>query len=102
MASMMDEMAKTLARRRAAAEKKQPEQPPVSDDERRRLLRLGRRYFERSLLFTSFLTLSGAGELAGQEILGQEQFIEQQVLQRCRVTKVGSQEVRLGLGGHSS
>lgn len=28
MASMMDEMAKTLARRRAAAEKKQPEQPP--------------------------------------------------------------------------
>lgn len=29
MASMMDEMAKTLARRRAAAEKKQPEQPPV-------------------------------------------------------------------------
>lgn len=31
MASMMDEMAKTLARRRAAAEKKQPEQPPVSN-----------------------------------------------------------------------
>lgn len=30
MASMMDEMAKTLARRRAAVEKKQPEQPPVS------------------------------------------------------------------------
>lgn len=29
MASMMDEMAKTLARRRAAAEKKQPEQPSV-------------------------------------------------------------------------
>lgn len=29
MASMMDEMAKTLARRRAAAEKKQPEQLPV-------------------------------------------------------------------------
>lgn len=28
MASMMDEMAKTLARRRAAVEKKQPEQPP--------------------------------------------------------------------------
>lgn len=35
MASMMDEMAKTLARRRAAAEKKQPEQPPVSDDNER-------------------------------------------------------------------
>lgn len=29
MASMMDEMAKTLARRRAAVEKKQPEQPQV-------------------------------------------------------------------------
>lgn len=30
MASMMDEMAKTLARRRAAVEKKQPEQPQVN------------------------------------------------------------------------
>lgn len=29
MASMMDEMAKTLARRRAAVEKKQPEAAPV-------------------------------------------------------------------------
>ena len=29
MASMMDEMAKTLARRRAAVEKNKPEQPPV-------------------------------------------------------------------------
>lgn len=36
MASMMDEMAKTLARRRAAAEKKQPEQvePESSPDKK--------------------------------------------------------------------
>lgn len=75
MASMMDEMAKTLARRRAAAEKKQPEQPPVCDIDRdlntscfdkhvEKLTREKGKEKNRVILF------AGAGELARQKVLG--------------------------------
>lgn len=92
MASMMDEMAKTLARRRAAVEKKQPEQPPVRFKRDHlstanvtlphppRSLHFPITSQESSLLFyheRPRSILLGTRKFARQEVLGQERFVEQ-------------------------